>query len=137
MKRIAISLGVFGLLAVLAACAPGAEVPGAEERVYAGGQEEVFAVVVRAISTSPGIPGSNGWIITNSDNAGGFIAAETRGFRSTFLGLGSEEFYERISVVVTGQSSDRTSVVIQGTSGADDLADRIIVQLEAEFERIE
>lgn len=132
MKRLA---PLFAVLAILvAACAPAA-VPGSEEVVYNSNVDNVYATVVRAISTSPGIPGSNGWIITNSDSEGGFITATTSGNSSSFLGIGGGEFTEQLSVVVSPQGDDQTAVVIQGTPGASDLAQRVIDALEAEHDQ--
>lgn len=118
---------VFSLFALLlAACAPAAEpVPAAEPIFYRGGQDEIYAAVVQAMSTSPGLPGSNGWIITQSDRAGGFVRAETA--------VGDSR-RESVSVVVSA-NGDRTQVIIQLTSGGAELAERIRSELDAKFNR--
>ena len=122
-------------LIILAACAPqaSAPTPAAPEIVYGGNASQVFSVVVRAISTSPGLPDSNGWIITQSDAAGGFVSAETT---VSTRGLFSAEpivSRESISVVVSDNTNDQTAVITQFTSGASALAALVHAQLTSEF----
>lgn len=126
---------LLGFVLFFGACAPRNAVPGAEPIFYNGAQEDVYAAVVQAISTSPGIENSNGWIISQSDAAGGFVRAETA-ITTYFLGLPNEDKkIESISVVVSaGQNG--TQVVIQLTKGAQDLANRVQTQLDQKFNRL-
>lgn len=134
MKHIRIALPLV-LLALLAACAPSASTPSpaAPEIVYAAPAAEVYPVVVRAISTSQGLPDSNGWIITQSDAVGGFVAAETSVAVRNLLGAEIDTERESISVVVSGSPNNQTAVVTQFTRGAGALASLIHEQLTASF----
>lgn len=125
-----LSILLISVLAItLAACAPSA-VPAADPVFYQGSAEDVYAAVVQSISTSAGLPSSNGWVIVDSDAAGGFVRAETtvRGF----LGATSTE---TVSVVVSQATGGRTQVVIQRSRGAQQLADRIQSELDLKFNR--
>ena len=63
---------------VLAACAPAARaVPAAEPVFYAAAPLDVMGTAIEAISTSPGVDDSTGWLITDADTQGGFVRAET------------------------------------------------------------
>lgn len=128
MKRFLSIILLLGL--TLISCAPAA-VPAAEPVFYDGSQEDVFAAVVQAISTSEGIPGSNGWIIAESDTVGGFIRATTFA-PATFF---TAEKNEAISVVVS-TNSNRTQVIIQGTRDARDLMNRVKTQLDQKFNQL-
>lgn len=124
------------LLVALVSCAPRNDaVPASEPIFYNGSKDDVYAAVVQAISTSPGINNSNGWIISQLDAAGGFVRAETA-ITKYILGFPQEEKeYETISVVVSaGQNG--TQVVIQLTKGAKDLANRVQEQLDQKFNRL-
>lgn len=119
------------LLTVLAACAPRA-VPAAPEVVYEAPAPDVYAAVVRAISTSPGIPNSNGWIIDQSDSAGGFVSAQTSISGYRLIGGPYNETHS-VSVVVSPNSPERTAVVVQFTPEAAALAQRIRETLTSQF----
>lgn len=130
MKHLRVVLPLV-LILLVAACAPRA-VPAAPEVVYQGASADVYATVVRAISTSPGIPGSNGWIIDQSDSAGGFVSARsaTSGYR--LIGGAYTEVHS-ISVVVSPNSAEQTAVVIQSTPQAAAVAGRIKTSLAERF----
>lgn len=123
------------LILLVAACTPRSSTPSpaAPEIVYSGSADEVYPVVVRAISTSPGLPDSNGWIITQSDAAGGFVAAETTITTRNLFSSQPTIDRELISVVVSGNPNNQTAVVTQFTSGAGTLAARVHEQLTAAF----
>ena len=128
------AVSVMILVLVIAGCAPRAdtEVPGAPESIYHGEFEDVYGEVVAAISTSPGLPNSNGWIITSSDSVGGFIRAETTVTTFNWL-TGRTTRRESLSVVVAPRGEARTSVVIQFTGNAQPLAERIRSFLDDRF----
>ena len=122
------------LVLAAAACAPAPSVVPAPDPVFfAAAPIDVAGNVIQAISTSPGIPDSTGWIITQADTQGGFIRAETDvsvpgGF---FRRMTTRN--EFVSVVVAPAGTDRTQVVIQHTAGAIDLAERIMRELRARY----
>ena len=77
-------------LVVLGACAPRTTVVPieTEEVVLPLEFQEVFSEVARTINTQPFPSDSGGWVITQSDQVGGFIAAELSGVRRViFQGL--------------------------------------------------
>ena len=120
----------------LIACTPFSSRPvaGAEPVFYRGQSDAVFATVVQAISTSPGLDDSNGWIIMQSDRAGGFVRAETSVEIRAGLMRVPQGRYERhtLSVVISPVDESRTQVVIQGTRLAGELASRVAAALVAE-----
>ena len=122
-KNLTMLVGL-SLLLVIAACGPRTRtVPGAEPEFYRASKDAVFSAVVQAISTSPGLNNSSGWIITQSDSAGGFVRAETTVGRDV----------EALSVVVSANTEGRSQVVIQGTARAANLAQRVRAQLKERF----
>ncbi len=122
-KNLTVLVGL-SLLLVIAACGPRTRtVPGAEPEFYRASKDAVFSTVVQAISTSPGLDNSSGWIITQSDSAGGFVRAETT--------LGRDA--EALSVVVSASTEGRSQVVIQGTARAAELAERVRTELRERF----
>lgn len=131
MKRLLIFL-----FFVLSACAP-TTVPASEPLYYTGVAADIYATVVGAISTSPGLDNSDGWRITQSDAAGYFIRAETLvtpvvlGVSVTFMQKSSES----VSVIVS-QQGDKSQVVIQSTEAARPLADLIKQQLNGKFQLV-
>lgn len=125
---------VAALVVLLGACAPTAA-PPAKPEFYAGSKAQVFATVVKAMSTSPALKFndleySNGWTITQSDSAGGFVRAET-----TVHGWANTVRTEAVSVVVTADGANRCQVIIQSTAGAKPLASRVREALVAQFGR--
>ena len=122
-----------GLL-LLAACAPAQRaVPAAEPVFYAAEASDVFGSVVLAISTSPGLEGSGGWVITSADAQGGFVRAETDVVtRGGFLRADTMRT-ESVTVVIAPAGANRTQVVIQRTSGAESLAERISSELRTRY----
>lgn len=132
MKKV---FGLFVVMLVISSCAP-ATVPAAEPVFYKGSKAEIYAAVVQSVSTSEGIPDSNGWIITQSDAAGGFVRAETSVLVRGFLGIPTDEFKtESVSVVVSENTTGLTQVVIQVTSGGIELGTRVKTDLDSKFNR--
>jgi hypothetical protein len=119
---------------VLAACAP-KTVPAPEPIFYKDSKDNIFPAVVQAISTSPGIDNSSGWVIAESDAAGGFVRATTSVRVCGFLGLGCRNEVESLSVVISESDDERTQVIIQRTPKAQSLAEKIRRELDSKFLR--
>ena len=121
-------------LLLLAACAPAPTlVPAPDPVFFAAEPIDVAGTVIQAISTSPGIPDSTGWMITQADTMGGFVRAETEvSVPGGFLRRMTTRT-EFVSVVVAPAGEGRTQVVIQRTDGATELAERIMRELRAEY----
>lgn len=115
------------LLFALGACAP--RIARAPEIVYSASSEQVFASLIRGISTAEPLAFSNGWIITQSDRAGGFIAASTS-VRDLWYGGSTNE---GVSVVISPQGRNRTAVVMQGSSGSRNLIRALSAALGQQF----
>ncbi len=118
----------------LTACAP-QTVPAPEPIFYKDSKDNLFPAVVQAISTSPGLDNSTGWVISESDASGGFVRATTSVRVCGFLGLGCHDEMESLSVVISQADDDRTQVVIQRTPKAQDLAEKIRKDLDSRFLR--
>ena len=117
------------LVLVVAACAPAASVEP-EEFTTRLSFEQAFAETINVISTQPYPADSNGWIITRSDQQGGFISAELTYRACRFLGLGCRDETAHVSIALVRRQND-TAVNI-GRSGhnvARDLAARISERL--------
>lgn len=125
-----------GLCLVLASCMPATKAPKSEPMYFQGSAAAIYASVVQAISTSPGLEYSTGWMIAESDAAGYFIRAETL-VTPVVLGIPMiiQKNTESVSVVVSNQDS-RTQVLIQFTQAAKPLADFIQEQLDTTFQRV-
>ncbi len=119
---------------LLAACAPRA-VPAPEATFYKGAKAELYAAAIEAISTSPGLDNSSGWIIRQSDSEGGFIGAQTTVETFGLFGIKTGERVETLSIVISEAGENRTQLVIQRTEGAQELAERVRGQLDAKFNR--
>jgi hypothetical protein len=134
MQRPWLLLTVPLLLLVAAACAPAPRVvPAADPVFFAAAPIDVAGSVIQAISTSPGLDDSTGWIITQADTQGGFIRAETEvSVPGGFLRRMTTR-NEFVSVVVAPAGDNRTQVVIQHTAGAGELAERIMREVRARY----
>lgn len=122
------------LLLIAAACAPAPTVVPAQEPVFFAAEPiAVAGSVIQAISTSPGLDNSNGWIITQADTQGGFVRAETDVSIAGGLFRRVSVRSEFVSVVVAPAGTNRTQVVIQHTAGATELAERIMRELRARY----
>lgn len=121
-------------LLVAAACAPAPRVvPAPDPIFFAAAPIDVAGTVIQAISTSPGLDDSTGWMITQADTMGGFVRAETQvsvpgGF---FRRMTTRT--EFVSVVIAPAGEGRTQVVIQRTDGATELAERIMRVLRERY----
>ena len=122
------------ILLAAAACAPAPRVvPAADPVFFAAEPIDVAGIVIQAISTSPGLDNSTGWIITQADTQGGFIRAETEvSIPGGFLRRVTTRS-EFVSVVVAPAGEGRTQVVIQRTDGATVLAERIMRVLRERY----
>jgi uncharacterized protein YaaQ len=119
---------------LLAACAPRA-VPAPEATFYKGTKAELYAAAIEAISTSPGLDNSSGWIIRQSDSEGGFISAQTTVETFGLFGIRTGERIETLSVVISEAGENRTQLVIQRSEGSAELSQRVRQQLDAKFNR--
>ncbi len=119
---------------VLVACAPTARtVPAAEPVFYAAAPLEVMGAAIEAISTSPGLDDSNGWVITEANTQGGFVRAETEVTTPGGLFRRETTRTQWLTVVVSPAGENRTQVIVQRTEGAASLAERVQRELRAEF----
>lgn len=122
------------LLLLAAACAPAPTVVPAQDPVFFAAEPiAVAGTVIQAISTSPGLDNSSGWIITQADTQGGFVRAETEVSVAGGLFRRVTSRSEFVSVVVAPAGANRTQVVIQHTGGASELAERIMRELRARY----
>ncbi len=119
---------------LLAACAPRA-VPAPEATFYKGTKAELYAAAIEAISTSPGLDNSSGWIIRQSDSEGGFVSAQTTVETYGLFGIRTGEQLETLSIVISEAGDNRTQLVIQRSEGSAELAQRVRQQLDAKFNR--
>ena len=122
------------LILFAAACAPAPTVVPAPDPVFfAAAPIDVSGTVIQAISTSPGLDDSTGWMITQADTMGGFVRAETQvSVPGGFLRRMTTRT-EFVSVVVAPAGEGRTQVVIQHTDGAALLAERIMRELREAY----
>lgn len=118
-------------LALLASCAPATITP--EELVAQRPFDEAFSVVVNTINTQPYPETSGGWVVTQSDQVGGFITAELEGETCVLLGLGCSPFTSRVSVAMNARGENLTAVNLSNTADglARDLSERIADRLRA------
>lgn len=131
MKKLApLTILVF---TILAACAPGTITPDqtSAERVTTMPYTEAFSVVVNTINTQPYPGNSGGWVITQSDQVGGFVSAELNGQACSFLGLGCTPYTASVSVALVDRGENGTAVNLSTTvhEPAQDLAARIANRL--------
>jgi hypothetical protein len=123
------------LLLLAASCAPVARTVPAEPAVaYAGSPTEVFDAVREAITTAPALDDSTGWVVTYSDAAQGSIIAETDVTTPAWFLRPASTRTERVTVVITPTATG-SQVVLQWTTGAESLAERIENVLLSAFGR--
>jgi hypothetical protein len=100
---------VVAMLLLFAACAPATIEPlQSEELVSTAAYSDTYAAVVNVINTQPYPADSGGWIITDSDQVGGFIAAQLNGTRCLF---GCTPYVARVSIALV-ERSDGTAINI-------------------------
>lgn len=118
---------------VAAACAPVARtVPAGPPVAYAGAPADVFDVVLEAIAVAPPIENSTGWGVTYLDAASGNVIAETEVTTPAAFLRPESTRTERVTVVVTAAGSG-SNVVVQRTTGAEDLSAHIESALLVQF----
>lgn len=106
----------FGLIA-LSACAPTTVTPmETEELISPLPFREAFTATVNAINTQPYPSDTGGWIITDSDQVGGFVSAELNGNRCAFIGMGCTPYVARVSVALIERPDGDTAVNISMNS---------------------
>lgn len=124
---------VLSVLAVavlaLSACAPQANMIAPQELIVDAPYDEVFSDVTQAIGTMPYPDNTSGWVLINSDQAGGFISAQISGENCILLSC--TPFTDRVSVALNARGETTTAVNVSRTRGdlAQDLADRITGRL--------
>lgn len=112
MKR---NLAILSLIVVaLGACAPVATVTPTE-LIAAMPFDEAFRQVISTINRQPYPADTGGWVITNSDQVGGFVSTELNG-RSFVLFQGNVPYRALVSVSLTALSDTTTSVNISGNA---------------------
>lgn len=118
-------------LALLASCAPATITP--EELVVQRPFDEAFSVVVNTINTQPYPETSSGWVVTRSDQVGGFVTAELEGESCILFGLSCSPFSSRVSVAFDARGERLTAVNLSNTGDdlARELSDRIADRLRA------
>ena len=110
MKR---NLAVLALLiGVIGACAPVATVTPTEQ-VANLPFDEASSRVMSAINSQPYPENTGGWVITNSDQVGGFVSAELNG-SSFILFQGNVPYRAVVSVSLVARSENTTAVNISG-----------------------
>lgn len=118
----------------LASCAPAPRaVPAPDPVFFAAEPSEVMGTVILAISTAPGLDDSGGWLITAADTQGGFVRAETDVVTPGGFLRSNTVRTESVTIVVSPAGEQRSQVVIQRTSGAEPLAERIQRELRARY----
>lgn len=97
---------------MLSACAPATTVEPiqTEELVSPLPFREAFTAAVNAINTQPYPSDSGGWIITDSDQVGGFVSAQLNGSRCVFWGC--YPYMAQVSVAFIERSDGTTAVNI-------------------------
>ena len=118
----------------VAACAPSARtVPASDPVFYAAEPLEIMSAAIEAISTSPGLDDSTGWLITDADTQGGFVRAETEVTTTGGLFRRASTRTEWLTVVVSPAGENRSQVIVQHTAGAVPLAELVEGELRAAF----
>lgn len=111
----AVLLSAVALL-LLAGCTPSTVTPVASaEQIAAMPYEEAFRRVTTAINTQAYPSDSGGWVVTSSDQVGGFISAELNGRRYQFFS-GYVPYRAFVSVAMVARSDGTTSVNISMNS---------------------
>jgi len=121
------------VVVALAACAPTIITP--EELVVNASLDETFSTVSNSINTEPYPDNTSGWVITDSDQAGGFISAELDGTQCGFLGFSCSDYTARVSVALNDRGDGTTAVNISQTQHelARNLSQAIADRLRAIF----
>ena len=118
-------------LALLASCAPTTITP--EELVVQRPFDETFSVVINTINPQPYPETSSGWVVTQSDQVGGFVTAELEGESCILFGLSCSPFTSQVSVALNARGPNLTAVNLSQTGDelARELSDRIADRLRA------
>ena len=127
-------LWMIPFMLTLAACAPTARtVPAPDPVFYAAEPLAIMGAAIEAISTSPGLDDSTGWLITDADTQGGFVRAETEVTTPGGLFRRAATRTEWLTVVVSPAGENRSQVIVQHTTGAEPLAAHVNGELRAAF----
>ena len=112
MKKFVPSLVALGaVVLVLASCAPTTVTPmQTKELVTDMSYQDAYAAVVNVVNTQPYPSDSGGWILTQSDQVGGFVSAQLNGRRCSLFGC--TNYVGRVSVALVKKSDGATAVSI-------------------------
>ncbi len=113
MRRTATFLAMVAALA-LAACAPVATITPTEQ-ISNLSFDEAFRKTVTAINSQPYPADTGGWVITTSDQVGGFISAELNGRAFVFF-QGNVPYRALVSVSLVSRTETTTSVNVSGNN---------------------
>ena len=115
----------------LLACAPTTITPiQTDERTTSLPYEEAYAQTINVINTQPFPSDSGGWILTQSDQVGGFVQARLDGTRCNWL-TGCVDYTASVSVALVrrGEGETAVSISLNRHVEAQKLADRIVERL--------
>lgn len=129
-KRLVFITAVVALL--VAACAPTMVHP--QERVSDLPFAKAYQDAMRTINTEPYPSDSGGWVITQSDQTGGFISAVLTIRQCGFLGIGGCHTYTaHVSVTLVKRSNSSTLVSVGRSNDgqAKRLATDLLINLHA------
>lgn len=133
------NIAILVLALFLASCAPSSTTIKPTETVYAGTFEQVFSEVSNAVATQEFLSHQSGWVIEDSDQAGGFLKAGITG-KACMMLFGCTGDIERqgsISVTLIKKSETSTAVSLAGSGDGNELMSRIASILDSKFGLIE
>lgn len=125
MKTRVVALVVF-VAVVLSACAPAVTIHP-KEYVTNLSFPTAYEVTVKTINTEPYTSNTGGWVITQSDQVGGFVTAQLNGLYKCGLFVGCHPDPARVSVTLVKRSDGTTTVSISST--AQDQAKKLVADL--------
>jgi hypothetical protein len=118
---------IVAAMIVLAACAPTTVTPQTStEQIARLPFSEAFSRVTTAINTQPYPSDSGGWVITSSDQVGGFISAELNGSRyQLFAGSVPYRAFVSVALVARGDAETAVNISLNSEEEAKKLATAI------------
>lgn len=130
MKQLVLGIAITALF--VAGCSPATTTITplqTDERVSSLPFEEAYAQTVNVVNTQPFPSDSGGWIITQTDQVGGFVEARLDGTRCSFWS-GCSDYTARVSVALVRRGeSTSVSISLNRHEEAQKLVDRIVERL--------
>lgn len=134
MKRIVYIWSIIFLI-TLSSCAP--QIIKPQEIRFEGNKSDLFELALSTLNKQGYPVGSSGWIVNQSDQAGGFLSASLQFISCSWIGLSCRDATDRFSLTLADREDGTVAVgIASGGEYGHDLANAVMAAYDASYKRI-